>query len=568
MASEIPALTQFSSAKMPEGKTVSEYGLNGHIHELELYIQNQSGEYHIAPTGIVSMNIEESLATWVTQGSITVYYNNELAEFLEGFVFRNDGSDFLRVRIYPSDSTVGGKLPSLKLTKKLWELNYLFSIYNVEDVTPDGGGNSLSQTLKKYKKFSFWDSRYQTMISKNIEYSTATSKLQTTTSMLNDDESRSLETDLVIHDIIKTVFDNDPLLSKTGLEQDPENDWDTSAVKLFYTSSAASNAYDDLDYVYSRHVSSQQLNLESGRDYSILSIEKGEGDLGHFSLRSLTKHFEKAGNSEPGEYQLEHFFLQADAKKTRGVGMYRSPISIGNDLTKDIKLRDYNAITKYEFVDISPIINTSQFVTTPVYSFDFKNRTFNAEFKNHSVDTAEKAFTENYISNLYTRNGTGENNFLLKTYNELKQKNYNINPVFSLYGAFDKPELRNPDGLHNLLYTGLFQNTCINFTVPGLTIREPGRFIAIDRPEGSEDNTLDDKLCGQWFVINVMHTFANGAYYNNITAVKVHRFDTINYFDNAKNFMNLSEPFKSVEESTQAQFSNPFNTPFNRQFLR
>lgn len=96
-------------------------------------------------------------------------------------------------------------------------------------------------------------------------------------------------------------------------------------------------------------------------------------------------------------------------------------------------------------------------------------------------------------------------------------------PTFNNEGDSTKPEIRAISGMYRLLHTGLFQNTCINFTVPGLTLRQAGKFIGIDRPEGSLDNSFDDKLCGQWFVINVTHTITNGAYYNNITAVKIHR---------------------------------------------
>ena len=105
-------------------------------------------------------------------------------------------------------------------------------------------------------------------------------------------------------------------------------------------------------------------------------------------------------------------------------------------------------------------------------------------------------------------------------------------------------------------------------------MREPGTFIAIDRPEGSKDNTIDDKLCGQWFVINVMHTITNGAYYNNITAVKINRYQPLPAFNNAQNFNNLQQPF--VNTPTQpttntaplpnnANNFNNLNRPFQQE---
>jgi hypothetical protein len=552
--------SSFIATKVASTNLISEYAFNNHLHEIEIYILNESGTYGISPTSILSLNLENSLSNWVVNGDLTVLYSNELGEYLNGnFAFRNDGNDLLRLRIIPKNQKLPGQYNSLNLDKKVWELNYIFSIYNVEDTTPQTGGNSTSQVLKKYRKFYFWDVRYQKMITKSIEYSTATSdrnpysKSASTTS----DETRSLDTDLAMHDIINKALGYDPLLSKTGLEQDPKNSWEKGATKLFYTSPAACNSFEDLMYIYGRHTSSS-----SPDDFSILDIERGNGDLGYFSLRSLSKYFEKAGSSStaPGEYQLEHFYLQSNTKKKTGIGTYRAPRSnaIAN---RDLTFRDYSYIIKYEFVDISPIVHSKAFVTTPVYSFDFAQRQYNVEFKNNSVSRAEDFFNQHYINYLFKRGNTSGNNFLLKTDDLDKQNNYNINPVYSLYGSSADVQSRNPDGLHNLLRTGLFQNTCISFTVPGLTMREPGKFIAIDRPEGSMDGSFDDKLCGQWFVINVIHTFSNGAYYNNITAIKIHRFQGISYFNNAQNFSNLQKGYTSPIQPT-SKFA-PFNNASN-----
>ena len=544
---------------------ISQYALNGHLHELELCIINESGTYGISPTSIISLNIENTLSNWVVSGDITVFYNAELAEAFnttngKNFVFRNDGNDYLRLRLVPLDIPVKGNTIDAK-NKAFWELNYIFAINNVEDVTQQTGGNSLAQVLKKYKKFSFWDVRYQKMLIRNIEYSTATSSSNTTatsTSPVTDD-ARSLPTDVAIYDIIKKSLDNDPLLTKTGYELDPVNNWDNGASKLFYTSPAADSAFDSLMYVFSRHTSKVTFN-GTANDFTILDIERGTNDLGYFSLKPLSKYFENAGSdpNTPGKYQIEHFFLQANTQNSNTIGIHRAPIS-NNFTDRDLKFKDYSNILKYEFVDISPLMNAAQFVTTPVYSFDFKNRQYNAEFKNNSIknnispvrgeepSTVVDFINNKYINQLLTRGNDSNNKFLIETGSYEKQNNFSINPVYSLYGNKDTPEIRNPDGFHKLLRTGLFQNTAINFTVPGLTMREPGKFIAIDRPEGTPTGAIasvDDKLCGQWFVINVVHTISNGAYYNNITAVKIHRYQSVDFFNNSSSFSDLTKTFK------------------------
>ena len=543
----------YNDTKIPISRYVSNYPLNNHTHEIEMYIFNESGTYGIPPTAITALSLENTIADWIVKGDLTVYYNTELAESQNnGFSFKNNGEDILRLRIRPLNIPVPGGEGKLNLPLYLWELNYIFAIYNIEDVSIKGGGNSQANANKKYRKFYFWDVRYQKMITKNISYSTATSSL-TGKSIIpygsDSDGPRSLDSDLLIYDIIKTSLNNDPLLSKTGLEQDPKNGWEKGSTRVFYTTPTANTAFDDLDYARVRHVSSTGTSTANVKDYTILSLDRGEGDLGYFSLRSISNYFNKSTTQgdQPGELQLEHFFLQADAQNNKGIGMYKAPISRTPSATRDIKLRDYNSILKYEFVDISPIINAKGFATTPVYSFDFNKRQYNVEIKSNSITTAKDFINKNYISGLFKRSRVQGETFLLDAETDDKKNNLTINPVYSVYGNSDLPLTRNPDGIHNLLRTGLFQNTCINFTTLGLTLREPGNFIAIDRPEGSVDGGIDDKLCGQWFVINVTHDIANGAYYNNITAVKINRYQPItdqqassiftNYVD--KHFDNL-----------------------------
>ena len=154
----------------------TEYSLNGQLHEIQIFITNGSQIYSVAPTAIVELSIEETIANWITQGTLTLYNANEILE-QDSYIFRNDGEDLLRVRIIPRDLSIAG-LPSgnINTNRQLWEINNLFSIYKIEDVTPQTGGNTDSKKYKKFKKLYFWDLRYQIMLTKNVEYSTALSR--------------------------------------------------------------------------------------------------------------------------------------------------------------------------------------------------------------------------------------------------------------------------------------------------------------------------------------------------------------------------------------------------------
>ena len=73
----------------------------------------------------------------------------------------------------------------------------------------------------------------------------------------------------------------------------------------------------------------------------------------------------------------------------------------------------------------------------------------------------------------------------------------------------------------------MFQNACIKFKTLGLTWRESGTFIGIDKTEGSVDDDYFNKVCGQWFVVHVDHVFESQSYVNIIYAVKLHRFNEL-----------------------------------------
>lgn len=520
----------FNTKLLDRSIGTTEYALNGHMYEIQIFLTNGEKIYGIAPTAIVALSIEDTIANWVTQGTLTIYNPNELIE-QNNYNFRNDGEDLLRIRILPRDLNIKG-LPALNINanRQLWEINQLFSIYNIEDIPMETQSNSDAKIYKKLKKLYFWDLRYQIMQTKNIEYSTALSPIATSGQSISttfSDEERSIPTGIAINEIIKTSLDNNPILSKTGLDtNEPEKYWDIGGRTIFYTSGAADNCFEDLEILKNRHISSTF--LESGvPDFSLLSTERSSDGLSFFTLTPFSKIFSRAvaGTDEPGEDQIEHFYLHADAREEsqQGITMYRAPKNSNLNSTRDITLRDFSFITSYELSDISPAVNAGNFISYRVHSFDFKNRQFNIESSNHSYTLAQKLFQEKYISQLYKNGKSSGNNFLLDVQTNSKIKNYSVMPTFNNEGDSTRPEIRAISGMYRLLHTGLFQNTCINFTVPGLTLRQSGKFIGIDRPAGSLDNSFDDKLCGQWFVINVLHTITNGAYYNNITAIKIHR---------------------------------------------
>jgi hypothetical protein len=520
---------------------------NEQEHEVTILLQNSSGEFNINPNAIVNLTIEDTLADWVVRGTLSLYQSFDNienrptdAENSPPFSFKNDGTDILVVKIFPKfDNSV-----NLDIDRVHWELVYNFSIYDVEDIDLPPGAQNAASASTKCKKFYFWDRWYQTMITDVMEYSTATSTFaQIPPGTSVTDEQRSLPTGLVLKDIIeKTLLTNNTLYS-VETEQPAggnENAWDDGESKIFYTAPAFATAYDSLMYVYSRHVSSNsQQSTGSGprggritgtlNDFCILTKERGpnEGNEGFLSLRPMSEYFDNAGKSAPGKFQIERFMVQGyaptDGKEPKAPRADRSPTLDYQDMQIDTKLEQYSLISSYRFVDIAPYTDSTRFISTPVHSFDFLNRTFNIEFQANSVESANTFIRKEYLSKLPTARGPSPEHFLLSL-NDRKLNNRNILPNFSLYGYDYDVVSRQADGLQKILKTGIFLNTCINFKTLGSTNRTTGRFIAIDQKDNIDDTDFNNKFFGQWFVINVKHVFEAGIYYNEITAIKIHRF--------------------------------------------
>jgi len=555
-------------------------------HEVEIYLdnsfgQNDAAKTNINPNSIVNFSIHTSLSDWVTRGSIVLMYNfenvNSVSDSRTGgdpdattslsnnsvspYIFRNDGYDLLRVRITPKSRPAAEDITQTILPiedRKFWSISHLFSIYDREDINmPPGGDNAAANTIKCIKLY-FWDCWYQKMITSNIEYSTALS----TYADIERDKSEGkysnygvIPTGRAIKEVIDIGLSQRGIQegyvdeSEVSFELSPTSpykptasllgdEWEEGVAKIFYTAPVNASVYDSLQYLYSKHISEGGISRSPTRifprggapgssinDFSLLYKEKGpnEFDTGYLTLKPISTYFEKAGSSvnSPGDYQIEHFFLTSYTNESGQIGaQLRAPISAGNDGRKDIKTIKYHTITNYRFVDISALTNATEFCNKPVYSVNFKERTFNTEFKNNDVLTARELISKKYISSLYKNSSNSEKLFLPVIHRDKKDKN--IKSVFSLDG--DNVEIRQSAGLQQLLKIGLFQNLCINFRTLGLTYRVPGRFIGIDKTQGVLPGEFEDKFFGQWFIIDVKHIFEAELYFNDITAVKIHRF--------------------------------------------
>jgi len=508
---------------------------NDLYHNVDLYldntgnfesIKNSPKRYHINPAAIISLQITDTVNEWVVGGELTFLYltqppkstqenktgqpkstnisKTEAAiqngQMLDTFQFRGDGFDILRVMIVPQSTITTDSSIQIDEEDSRWHLSYLFAIYDVEDINnyPTLDGNS--STYMKCLKLKFHDVRYQMLKTSNIEYSSSLPKNKNLT----------------------PKFD-------TG------HDWDPGKSEIFYTSPAQYTAEDDIEYILGHHLSRKELKLDPefsdniAYDLCILHTDRPEkyGSIEPLALTPLVSFFEQAGKeaSKPGSLQKEHFFLtHLSQEETALTANFKAPISSKPDENVDFKTAKYGQITSYSFVDMAAQTNSEMFRNTPVYSVDIKKREFNIEFKSNSAKYATNAISRNYISNLFKQKDVDELKLFLPTQHNHKET-FNIFPTFSLNGT--NKHVRQKNGFHHLLYTGLFQNACIKFKTLGLTWRESGTFIGIDKTEGSVDDDYFNKVCGQWFVVHVDHIFEAQSYVNIIYAVKLHRFNEL-----------------------------------------
>ena len=511
----------------------------------------------LSPTSIINFTIKETLANWVTTAELTIQSpSDDILKDLDTQstkLFNNDGSDLLYVKIIPSDISFVGQ----RLTKSDWKLEYTFAISDIVDIENPVGLEGLPTNPSiRCKKLYLVDYKYHLMQSKKLLYS---SYFPSENETVNQRPEGIKETGLMIRDIFRLCGFSKSLPPLNSKKEEYKNSWDIGSSKMFYTASSDSKASDVLDYIYAHHTSENSktvifkngelksnLNGVSGGkaevfDFCILKSERSPNSeniethqgiqdmyVGEISLVPMMKYFENAGNeyNSPGKFQVEHFFVP-DSLKPSEYEPLRSPVDIENKIPQDFKLKGYSEIVKYTLMDMSALTNIQLFKSAPVISNNMRTGEFKMELMENRIETVKRFIADNYIENLYRAYGnesSQNDDYFLVSLDKTKDL-YNINPVYSLYGGIEDNPIRQSYGIQNLLKMGIFLNQGINFKVPGLTLRTSGRFIGIDKYLGADSESLyDEKLLGQYFVIDVKHIFEGTSYYNDITAIKIHNW--------------------------------------------
>ncbi len=499
-----------------------------------------SNIFNINNKSILSLSITDNMGNWYTTGEALItsqfggleaaplspltppsVYSSLLTENKpSAFVFSNDGWDIMRIYIVPKGSD---------LNPDEWVLSKEYCICKIEDLTlpVDVVGNA--QQSQKVKKLYLVDSFFQQLSYKNGFYSSALSPTAQPDSLYSAKTGGSLDkstefTGSIIKEIIKDkikVFSVDPKGPVNMFYDDnKKNPWDKGGCPIFYTSSMNSTFASIIDDVYLHHISEKQFG--NINDICFLKVYTDEAHpIGYFSLTPLSEYFSRAGSDLYKEifYLSEFLDLGQDGTPLIKKGPAPSSTTVNHPLN--------SIIHKYEYVDIESVANQEYFRQRIVHSFDFSQRKMRVEFEKNNPTDARKFIADNYISKLHTENQSSKESLFLININKHKAERKAVLPIYSLIGR-EGSIYRSAQSSAALLKVGLFQNTCVRFTLNGMTNRNPGTFFNIEQSR-NDNSELGDKLYGQWLCMQVVHLIDGNRYYNEITAIKVHRFKQSNY---------------------------------------
>lgn len=469
------------------------YRFNNIEHYYSVYLYNLKDDiFFFNSSAIEELVIEESVFNIFTKGTMT--FRNDFNSFENKYNFNKANRDYLVVDIIPKLDDDSNRNT---LNPDVWQLKYIFVIYNIEEITGDN-------PEEKYKKLYFWDWKYQILMEKNANFSTAIyannfldDDIKTIPLSKREDQFRKVQTGCAIRGLLENVFG----------ENEKFNDiWNDGLNDIFFTSNPSNKAYDDLMYLYNAHISTDG-------DFSILSKERFTEEWKLENFKSIIdKALDGSKSNYPGEYQLEKFLvsmLQEDV-----VIPNRKLVPEGSDdpTQTNIQMGDLSIIDHYELFEMSYGDSSNKINTQLIYDYNYDTQEF--EIKHSNITDIKDFYQRNYTDSLKINNNESTPLFYI---DKLKEENRNVHHMY--INNINDTIL--DTGAINVLRNNVFLNTGIMFSVVGSTHRKPNRFFSISKYEGFVPNSYEYLLQGQWYCIGVTHKFFRDKYENTIMGVKL-----------------------------------------------
>lgn len=522
----------------PKSKNRFLYQIGQDFFHIEIWIYNflpGSSPVQIPFAFVQELNIEETLYDWNTKGYLILKNDTEMWErgapdyssdaslsSLEGLLtFRSDARTRMSIKIFSyveENDNLQDSLP------EEWTMNFDTIIYHIDDVT-----DSTNPTLK-LKKLYFQDERFVILSERNLEWSTtlANPNLQQTDTDADPvdlnatDAERSLPGSEAISLLLNSVgtfgfsdsnglnvgYDPRGSIDKPNIpfSNIVQSFWDKSSEeensKIFYCSPANSNALQDLNYLLSFTASSDGFPV-------ILDFGRHVSDRG-WKLLSLSHFFKNSQN-----YQIEKMSIVDGSDPSESPPHLERSFYNPTDISsvKNFTSGTASFIKNYFFSNMSPM-DDYQIKNSPLFYYDFANGEYKILYEKNSIGSVLKKAKELIKMGLYSGSKL-DNPQVLINLNQTKVKGIATKNVLVTQRGVqeDLPTLR-------ALMDLVFLNQALNFQVNGLTFREPGKFLYIDRLTYSSSK-FDDKFLGQWLIIKVNHIFREKSYVNDIVCTKI-----------------------------------------------
>ena len=172
----------------------------------------------------------------------------------------------------------------------------------------------------------------------------------------------------------------------------------------------------------------------------------------------------------------------------------------------------------WKFSDLAGLDNQTLLTTYAVHSYNMSTHEFNVDVYNNEIQTVTEKFQKNYIEKNFLGDGKPSVSFNITP----GKKNRKV--MNNLYTLSNDEKIRTVKGRNQLYKNLIFLNNACSLDIKGETHRRSGRFFSLDRQGFYFDNEFDEKVLGQYLVVNVKHIFDGETYKNEILGVKPYRY--------------------------------------------
>jgi hypothetical protein len=167
----------------------------------------------------------------------------------------------------------------------------------------------------------------------------------------------------------------------------------------------------------------------------------------------------------------------------------------------------------YKFASMAPI-DDMRLTNRPVHMMNFSDGIYNIYFEENKIENIFNNITNLGKKGLYSFNKGNEGNQIWLNINQTKIQGISLENSFLTQGSSDLMMVQ-------MLKDAIFLNQALYFQSDGLTLRQPGTFLFVDRDGSSEINLFDDKFLGQWLINKVVHYFDSTKYITDVYATKI-----------------------------------------------